>query len=63
MHIPFVSVAYTLNEDLMLYCQYLSDKKNNYDVKVSGVEITPYPIVRDTETTFTISASTGRVLS
>ncbi|KAM0024685.1 putative sterol transport protein NPC2 [Helianthus debilis subsp. tardiflorus] len=37
------------------YC----NKKSNYAVKVSGVEINPYPIERGTETTFTIKASTG----
>ncbi|KAL4591868.1 hypothetical protein LXL04_004842 [Taraxacum kok-saghyz] len=36
------------------YC----NKKNSYDVKVSGVEITPSPITRDVDTTFTISATT-----
>ncbi|KAI3791608.1 hypothetical protein L2E82_05463 [Cichorium intybus] len=36
------------------YC----NKKNNYDIKVSGVEINPYPITRGTDTTFTITAST-----
>ncbi|XP_076952900.1 uncharacterized protein LOC143626827 [Bidens hawaiensis] len=41
------------------YC----NKKNNYDVKVSGVEITPYPIERDVETTFNISASTETPIS
>ncbi|PWA72165.1 MD-2-related lipid recognition domain-containing protein / ML domain-containing protein [Artemisia annua] len=41
------------------YC----NKKNNYDIKVSGVEINPYPIQRDVETTFTISASTETPIS
>ncbi|XP_076926880.1 uncharacterized protein LOC143590214 [Bidens hawaiensis] len=41
------------------YC----NKKNNYDVKVSGVEITPYPIERGVETTFTIAASTETPIS
>lgn len=39
-----------------------TDKKNSYAVKVSGVEITPYPIERGVDTTFTISASTGTIL-
>ncbi|KAK1434998.1 hypothetical protein QVD17_00753 [Tagetes erecta] len=41
------------------YC----NKKNNYAVKVSGVEINPYPIERGTETTFTIKASTETPIS
>ncbi|XP_071710380.1 uncharacterized protein [Rutidosis leptorrhynchoides] len=41
------------------YCK----KNKDYDVKVSGVEITPYPIERGTETTFTISASTDTPIS
>nr|GEZ56912.1 putative phosphatidylglycerol/ phosphatidylinositol transfer protein [Tanacetum cinerariifolium] len=39
------------------------NKKNNYDIKVSGVEISPYPIQRDVETTFTIAASTETPIS
>lgn len=56
-----VLVACTLDQDL-IYCYTCTDKKNSYDVKVSGVEITPYPIERGTETTFTITASTGRIV-
>ncbi|KAD5508541.1 hypothetical protein E3N88_16244 [Mikania micrantha] len=41
------------------YC----NKKNNYAVKVSGVEINPYPIERNIETTFTIAASTETPIS
>ncbi|KVH90550.1 putative phosphatidylglycerol/phosphatidylinositol transfer protein DDB_G0282179 [Cynara cardunculus var. scolymus] len=36
------------------YCK----KNKDYAVKVSGVEITPYPVTRGPETTFTITAST-----
>lgn len=31
----------------------------NYDVKINGVEIKPYPVSRGKKTTFSISASTG----
>ncbi|KAM3738094.1 hypothetical protein ACB098_09G107700 [Castanea mollissima] len=41
------------------YC----DKKADYDVKVSGVEIVPYPIARGKTATFSISASTGKNIS
>ncbi|CAH1452279.1 unnamed protein product [Lactuca virosa] len=41
------------------YCK----KSNNYDVKVSGVEITPSPITRGVDTTFAISASTDTPIS
>ncbi|KAF7154011.1 hypothetical protein RHSIM_Rhsim01G0068700 [Rhododendron simsii] len=41
------------------YC----DKKGDYDVKVSGVEISPYPIVKGKPATFSISASAGKAVS
>uniref|UniRef100_A0A5B6YTL6 MD-2-related lipid-recognition domain-containing protein n=1 Tax=Davidia involucrata TaxID=16924 RepID=A0A5B6YTL6_DAVIN len=41
------------------YC----NKKAEYDVKVSGVEISPYPVVRGKPATFSISASTGEAIS
>ncbi|KAF8403390.1 hypothetical protein HHK36_011492 [Tetracentron sinense] len=41
------------------YC----DKKGNYDVKVKGVEISPYPVVSGNPATFSISASTGQAIS
>ncbi|KAI4364035.1 hypothetical protein MLD38_020179 [Melastoma candidum] len=41
------------------YC----DKKASYDVKVSGVDISPYPIARGKDTTFSISATTGTEIS
>ncbi|KAA8518444.1 hypothetical protein F0562_015918 [Nyssa sinensis] len=41
------------------YC----DKKAEYDVKVSGVEISPYPVARGRPATFSISASTGDAIS
>ncbi|KAL6958675.1 hypothetical protein U1Q18_008027 [Sarracenia purpurea var. burkii] len=41
------------------YC----DKKASYDVKVSGVEISPYPVARGTTTTYSFSASAGKAIS
>ncbi|MFX6186360.1 ML domain-containing protein, partial [Acinetobacter baumannii] len=41
------------------YC----NKKANYAVNVSGVEITPFPISRGKETTFSIAASSDRAFS
>ncbi|XP_073279009.1 uncharacterized protein [Primulina huaijiensis] len=41
------------------YC----NKKANYDVKVSGIDITPFPISRGVETTFTINAATDEAIS
>ncbi|WOL07919.1 phosphatidylglycerol/phosphatidylinositol transfer protein [Canna indica] len=41
------------------YCK----KGADYPVKVSGIEITPYPIVRGEPATFNISANTGDELS
>lgn len=38
------------------------DKKTEYDVKVKGVEISPYPVARGKTATFSISASTGSFL-
>ncbi|KAL6008041.1 hypothetical protein ACLOJK_033547 [Asimina triloba] len=37
------------------YCE----KDNDYEVKVSGVDISPFPIVRSRRTTFSLSASTA----
>lgn len=39
-----------------------ADKKANYAVKVSGIDITPYPVSGGKKTTFSISASTGNEL-
>ena len=36
-----------------------SDKKADYDVKVSAVDITPYPVARGKPASFSISATTG----
>lgn len=36
-----------------------ADKKGDYAVKVSGVEISPNPVVRGKPATFKISAATG----
>lgn len=36
------------------------DKKASYDVKVSGVDISPYPIARGKDATFSIAATTGK---
>ncbi|CAA3015818.1 Hypothetical predicted protein [Olea europaea subsp. europaea] len=41
------------------YC----NKKANYPVKVSGLEINPYPISRGKNTTFSIAASTEEPIS
>lgn len=35
------------------------DKKTEYDVKVSGVEISPYPVARGQPATFSIAATAG----
>lgn len=37
--------------------------KANYDVKISGVEIKPYPVKRGKTATFSISASTDQSIS
>lgn len=39
-----------------------ADKKANYDVKVSQIDITPYPIKGGRTTTFSITAETGNEL-
>ncbi|XP_059278507.1 uncharacterized protein LOC132032796 isoform X1 [Lycium ferocissimum] len=41
------------------YC----NKRANYDVKVSGIDITPYPVSGGKKTTFSISANTGKSLT
>uniref|UniRef100_A0A7N0RGP9 MD-2-related lipid-recognition domain-containing protein n=1 Tax=Kalanchoe fedtschenkoi TaxID=63787 RepID=A0A7N0RGP9_KALFE len=41
------------------YC----DKKGNYDVKVEGVEISPYPVARGKPATFSISATSGEKIT
>ncbi|KNA25190.1 hypothetical protein SOVF_009080 [Spinacia oleracea] len=41
------------------YC----DKKADYEVKVSGVEISPSPVTGGQPATFSISASTGKAIS
>ena len=41
------------------YC----DKKADYDVKVSAVDITPYPVARGKPASFSISATTGTSIS
>ncbi|KAH7661666.1 Immunoglobulin E-set-containing protein [Dioscorea alata] len=43
------------NETEVSYC----DKDNDYDVKVTGLEISPFPVKRGRETSFSISAQTG----
>jgi len=37
----------------------VSDKKAEYDVEVSGVDISPDPIARGQPATFSIAATTG----
>lgn len=39
-----------------------ADKDNDYDVKVTGLEISPFPVKRGRETSFSISAQTGKIL-
>ncbi|XP_057950212.1 uncharacterized protein LOC131145105 [Malania oleifera] len=51
-------VTYAQAEDVN-YC----NKKAEYDVKVSGVDITPHPVARGQPATFSISASTGEEIS
>ncbi|XP_060196582.1 uncharacterized protein LOC132625941 isoform X1 [Lycium barbarum] len=41
------------------YC----NKRANYDVKVGGIDITPYPVSGGKKTTFSISANTGKSLT
>lgn len=53
--VPSTSAASTK----VRYC----NKKAEYAVKVSGVDITPYPISRNKETTFKIAASTETSIS
>ncbi|KAK3031424.1 hypothetical protein RJ639_036165, partial [Escallonia herrerae] len=43
---------------LILLSKIYADMKVDYDIKVSGVEISPYPVARGKETTFSIAAST-----
>lgn len=43
----------------MFYWFDNSDKKANYAVKISGVDITPYPVRGGQESTFSIAATTG----
>ncbi|CAN4113932.1 unnamed protein product [Withania somnifera] len=52
---PLVSAESTDFE----YC----NKRANYDVKVSGIDITPYPVSGGKKTTFSISANTGKNLT
>ncbi|KAL9664900.1 hypothetical protein QQ045_020309 [Rhodiola kirilowii] len=43
----------------VLYC----DRRAEYDVKVHGVEISPYPVIKGQPATFTISATSGQPIS
>ncbi|KAL8129454.1 hypothetical protein V2J09_018609 [Rumex salicifolius] len=45
--------------DEVRYC----DKKGDYDIKVTGVEISPNPVARGQPATFSISASTEKAIS
>ncbi|XP_010543858.1 PREDICTED: putative phosphatidylglycerol/phosphatidylinositol transfer protein DDB_G0282179 [Tarenaya hassleriana] len=42
---------------------YYCDNNSEYDVKVKGVDISPYPIARGAPATFSIFANTGRAIS
>ncbi|KAK7355027.1 hypothetical protein VNO80_14272 [Phaseolus coccineus] len=54
----FLLCAFTNATDIH-YC----DKKAEYDVEVSGVDISPDPIARGQPATFSIAATTGKALS
>ncbi|KAK9291011.1 hypothetical protein L1049_009194 [Liquidambar formosana] len=58
----FVSLCLLLPLTQATDIQYCN-KKADYDVKVQGVEISPYPVVRGQPATFSISASTGEKIS
>ena len=40
-----------------------ADKNADYDVKVQGVDIAPYPVVRGAPATFSIDSHTGSLKS
>lgn len=46
----------------MLFFFACADKRANYDVKVSKIDITPYPVKGGKTTTFSIIADTGNKL-
>ena len=48
-------MTFDLIGDFIMY----ADKKVDYNVKVKGVEISPYPIARGQPATFSIAAATG----
>ncbi|XP_039140688.1 putative phosphatidylglycerol/phosphatidylinositol transfer protein DDB_G0282179 [Dioscorea cayenensis subsp. rotundata] len=50
-----VCLLCSAKETEVSYC----DKDNDYDVKVTGLEISPFPVKRGRETSFSISAQTG----
>ena len=41
----------------------IADDNKEYEVKVQGVNILPYPIVRGEPATFSISANTGTLFN
>ncbi|KAI5018044.1 hypothetical protein ZWY2020_042932 [Hordeum vulgare] len=51
----------TEKEDILKIKNHSQDKGRHYPVKVSGVEISPDPVVRGKPATFKISASTGNL--
>lgn len=64
MHHTFLGPFFYVLHYLPLTCSSFSPlmmclDKANYDVKISGVEIKPYPVKRGKTATFSISASTG----
>lgn len=46
---------------ILMFLVVIADKNADYDVKVHGVDISPYPVARGREATFSISATTGVV--
>ncbi|XP_057505706.1 uncharacterized protein LOC130789000 [Actinidia eriantha] len=52
-------VSHLTQATIVHYC----DKKANYDVKVSGVEISPNPVVKGKPATFSVSASAGETIT
>lgn len=58
----FLSIPFPLASSNSADFQYCN-KKADYAVKVSGVDITPYPVKGGKETTFSIAATTDKNIS
>ncbi|KAK8491830.1 hypothetical protein V6N13_082468 [Hibiscus sabdariffa] len=61
--LPLLAVSLLFLPFLMATDFKYCDKEGNYVVKVSGIDISPNPVVRGKPATFTISASTGQAIS